>query len=125
MKRTMIMALVALMCCNPDVSAQGFLKKLGQTAVNAAKNAVENKVESKTREAVDDALDGKKGNNNKEAKEEAQEAPAANAPAEVIDAEAAGVQAKSDFVPGAVTLFEDKLTDEQVGEFPSKWNLRE
>ena len=40
-------------------------------------------------------------------------------------AEAAGEQAKSDFVPGAVTLFEDKVTGEQVGEFPSKWNLME
>ena len=38
-------------------------------------------------------------------------------------AEAAGEQAKSDFVPGAVTLFEDNVTGEQVGEFPSRWNL--
>ena len=38
-------------------------------------------------------------------------------------AEAAGEQAKSDFVPGAVTLFEDNVTGEQVGEFPSKWNM--
>ena len=40
-------------------------------------------------------------------------------------AEAAGEQVKSDFVPGAVTLFEDNITGEQVGEFPSKWNLME
>ena len=29
----------------------------------------------------------------------------------------------SDFVPGPVTIFEDKVIGEQVGEFPSKWDL--
>ena len=30
---------------------------------------------------------------------------------------------KSDFVPGEVAIFEDRLAGEQVGEFPSKWDL--
>ncbi|MBQ0044123.1 MAG: hypothetical protein KBT05_03780, partial [Bacteroidales bacterium] len=51
--------------------------------------------------------------------------PGAGSAVAVEPAEAAGEQAKSDFVPGAVTLFEDKVTGEQVGEFPSKWNLME
>ena len=144
------------MCCNTDLSAQGWLKRLGERAVDAAKNSVENKVENKTREAVDDVLDGKVSKKDKKSKqssrnddEEVVTTPAASAwtcpecgqkgntgkfcddcgakkSAGTEEApEAAGVQAKSDFVPGAVTLFEDKITGEQVGEFPSKWNLIE
>lgn len=30
---------------------------------------------------------------------------------------------KSDFVPGEIAIFEDRLAGEQVGEFPSKWDL--
>ena len=30
---------------------------------------------------------------------------------------------KSDFVPGEIVIFEDKVIGEQVGEFPSKWDL--
>lgn len=30
---------------------------------------------------------------------------------------------KSDFVPGAVAIFEDQVVGEQIGEFPSKWDL--
>ncbi|MBQ0025451.1 MAG: OmpA family protein [Bacteroidales bacterium] len=30
---------------------------------------------------------------------------------------------KSDFVPGDIVMFEDKVSGEQVGEFPSKWDL--
>ncbi len=30
---------------------------------------------------------------------------------------------KSDFVPGDIVMFEDKVTGERVGEFPSKWDL--
>ena len=156
MKKTFLLTLVALMCCNTDLSAQGWLKRLGERAVDAAKNSVENKVENKTREAVDDVLDGKVSKKDKKSKqssrnddEEVVTTPAASAwtcpecgkkgntgkfcddcgakkSAGTEEApEAAGVQAKSDFVPGAVTLFEDKITGEQVGEFPSKWNLIE
>ena len=32
---------------------------------------------------------------------------------------------QSDFVPGAVAFFEDDLKTEQMGEFPSKWDLIE
>ena len=32
---------------------------------------------------------------------------------------------KSDFVPGSVVIFSDNLSGEQLGEFPSKWDLME
>lgn len=33
------------------------------------------------------------------------------------------VYSKFDFVPGDEVIFEDNLTSEQDGEFPSKWDL--
>ena len=111
------MAFVALMCFNANINAQGFLKRLGEAAKNAAQNAVENNVTNKVRDKVDNAMDGKKGKKDKSS-QNADDTTTNDEPAA-----AAGEQKKSDFVPGAVTLFEDKVTGEQVGEFPSKWNL--
>ncbi|MBQ0048127.1 MAG: hypothetical protein KBT33_11605, partial [Prevotellaceae bacterium] len=89
-----------------------------QSILGALKNKVEQKVKekinSKVEEKVDETVNGKKNKKNKNS-DAADDTPAA----------AAGEQTKSDFVPGAVTLFEDKVTGEQVGEFPSKWNLIE
>ena len=118
MKKTIIMVLAALLCCNADMSAQGFLKRLGQAAKNAAENAVENKVVDKTREAVDDALDGKKKDKKDKKNKEVDND-------EVEDDEPAAQvgNQKSDFVRGSVVVFEDAVKGEQVGEFPSKWDL--
>ncbi len=33
-------------------------------------------------------------------------------------------QRADDFVPGDITLFEDSLIGEQLGEFPSRWDLK-
>ena len=125
MKKSFLFALVAMMCCNADVNAQGWLRQLGERAVDAAKSTVEDKVTNKTREKVDEAISGKKSKKNKHNDEDLQETETSNASTEINDPEAAGEQKKSDFVPGAVTLFEDKVSGEQVGEFPSKWNLME
>ena len=38
---------------------------------------------------------------------------------------AKGEAVKSDFVPGSIVIFEDNLAGEQLGEFPSKWDLIE
>ena len=46
---------------------------------------------------------------------------AASAPAKPVESE----YAKSDFVPGDEIFFEDTMEGEQMGEFPSKWDLLE
>ncbi len=46
---------------------------------------------------------------------------AAPAPAKPVESE----YAKSDFVPGDEIFFEDTMEGEQMGEFPSKWDLLE
>jgi len=122
MKRLLMMLIMAF-AVSANADAQGWLKKLGQKAVDAGKRAVERKVENKversTDDAMDEVLDGKKSKKSKESDdgdyEDAEEGPQ--------DTEAQYEQ--SDFVPGAVAFFEDNLQNEQMGEFPSKWDLIE
>ena len=114
MKRLVLM-LVAMVAFAVTADAQGFLKRLKDRAVNAAENAVSNKVDSKvseeTNKAMDDVLDGKSSDQSSNSK---------NADAEEADPTTA---TSSDFKRGSVILFQDDVTAEQVGEFPSKWDL--
>ena len=123
MKKLILMLIVAFACAG-TADAQGWLKKLGKVAEDAAKRTVENNVDRKTTEAVDDAMnpdDSSSEENTSRSKktdydwddEDAEEGPQ--------DTEAQYEQ--SDFVPGAVAFFEDNLQNEQMGEFPSKWDL--
>ena len=108
----MVVAFVA------TADAQGFLKRLKDRAVNAAENAVSNKVDDKVRretdKAIDDALDGKETSESNDAdNEDVEDTP------QEVEAE----YQQSDFVPGTAVFFEDNLQGEQMGEFPSKWDL--
>ena len=120
------MALTLLFAMSTGVSAQGWLGKLKDKAVDAAKKTVEDNVERKTEKAVDDAMNpGKSSKKGKSTKaddadyenEDADEAPAKQ------KKQANGEEVKSDFVPGTAVIFEDNLQGEQMGEFPSKWDL--
>ena len=55
MKKLILMLIVAFACAG-TADAQGWLKKLGKVAEDAAKRTVENNVDRKTTEAVDDAM---------------------------------------------------------------------
>ena len=107
----MLMMVVAIAA---TADAQGFLKRLKDRALNAAENAVSGKVDSKvneeTNKAMDDALDGQKSVESDETVAE-DDTP--------VDAQ----NQKSDFVRGSVILFEDDFAGEQMGEFPSKWDI--
>ena len=136
MKRIVLM-LMMVVAFAAAADAQGFLNRLKDRALNSAENAVSDKVDSKVREetdkAMDDALNGKKNKNKKKKKaeeeDEADEEEAAaaedEAPAAKQKKSAKGEEVKSDFVPGTVVIFEDNLQGEQMGEFPSKWDLIE
>ena len=122
----MLMVLVA-MGSTTEVSAQSFLKKLGKKIEETAKRKVENKVERTTEKAMDAVLDGKgtsnnNGNNNAD---------------EVYDNGDGAAQSgskkqapqmswnKFDFVSGDEIIFEDNQATEQLGEFPSQWDMSE
>ena len=124
----MLMMVVAFAA---TADAQGFLKRLKDRALNSAENAISNKVDSKiydeTNDAMDDVLDGKKSKKSKSNDDADEEEAVAEdaAPAAKQKKSAKGEEVKSDFVPGTVVIFEDNLQGEQMGEFPSKWDLIE
>ena len=125
-------------CGTTEAYPQSWGKRLGRIAENAAKRAVERNVERTTECAVDKAWDKtgdaaeeavKGDGKDKEAKpveksaeQTTQEQPAVN-PDDPKAMEM--VYAKSDFVPGDEIIFEDLLTGEKLGEFPSMWDLKE
>ena len=123
----MLMVLVA-MGSTTEVSAQSFLKKLGKKIEETAKRKVENKVERTTEKAMDAVLDGKgtsnnnNGNNNADAVYDNGDGAAQAKPQKGQSLET--TYAKSDFVPGDEIIFEDLVDNEQLGEFPSMWDLK-
>ncbi|MBO5015533.1 MAG: OmpA family protein, partial [Bacteroidaceae bacterium] len=135
MKRLVMMVLVLVAVGGTtEVNAQSFLKKLGKKVENAAKNAIERNAERKTEDAVDKVFEGdfgkgkkdkdkqnNNGNNNADVVYDNGDAIAQTQPQKGQSLEM--TYAKSDFVAGDEIIFEDLLTGEQLGEFPSKWDL--
>lgn len=130
MKKLAILSIIAVMVA-AEADAQGFLKRLKDRAVDAAKRSVEYKVENKaarvTDEAMDAILDGKgesdSSNDNNSSDDNSRSSRSENTEAVDNTPEATAVNAKSDFVRGSVILFEDDFSSEQMGEFPSKWDV--
>lgn len=58
MKR-LIIALALLACMGADVSAQGFLNRLKDRAIQTVQGKVENKVDQTVSDQMDEVLDGK------------------------------------------------------------------
>ena len=125
MKKLIFMLIVAFACAG-TADAQGWLKKLGKVAEDAAKRTVESNVDRKTSQAVDDAM-------NPDTSKKSSNSSGDDADVSGDDGEAAGDDTpdavaqnqKSDFVRGSVILFEDDFANEQMGEFPSKWDISE
>ena len=111
-------ALALLLTMSMDANAQGFLKKLKDKAVEKVKDKIENKVERETDEVMDDVLDGKK--KEKSSKKNRNDADDSSASASDEQPQAT---TSSDFKRGSVIMYQDDVTAEQVGEFPSKWDL--
>ncbi len=108
-RRLLTIIVMAVMCAY-SASAQGWLGKLKDKAVDAAKRKVEQKVERAVEKKADKVLDG-------------QQASESDAGGYTDDYSIDSQHGKSDFVPGSVVIFEDNMQGEQVGEFPSKWDL--
>ena len=132
--------MILLGCSN--IQAQ-FGKRLGKAVENAAKNATVRKAEQKTEQAVGKVIDKAtdpdtyKGDGNKEQNtdnsdtntqaqsEQSSTSASANAVQQGNTQQTAEMTyAKSDFVPGDEIFFEDLMDNEQMGEFPSMWDLK-
>ncbi|WP_407448616.1 OmpA family protein [Fibrobacter sp.] len=141
----MLLVLVAI-GGTTEVSAQSWLDQLGKKVKEKAKDKVEQKILEKTDQAIDkafekteDAVKGNGGNQTGVPQEAAPQQPIQQAPQQapvVQETPAEPVQAapqpqslettyaKSDFVPGDEIIFEDLVDNEQLGEFPSMWDLK-
>ena len=118
MKR-LIIALALLACMSADVSAQGWLNKLKDKAVQTVQGKVEDKVDQTVSDGMDQVLDGKSSSSKKDKKSK---------DAEMVDVSGAddttpATATSSDFKRGSIIIFDDDVTAEQVGEFPSKWGM--
>ena len=114
MKKLFLM-IVAIVVFAATADAQGFLKKLKDKAIERVQDKIENKVERETDEAMDGVLDGKK--------KERSARPQREAADDAVGEDSPSIATSSDFKRGSVILFQDDVTAEKVGEFPSKWDM--
>lgn len=132
----LILSVLMLAAGTTEMQAQ-WIKKLGKKAAESAKRATERNVEKKVEQTVDKAFDGAedavKGEGKNKDTKTADPTPGTNPDAGGQDVAQDGGQqsgqslemtyAKSDFVPGDEIIFEDFMETEQLGEFPSQWDL--
>ena len=118
MKRLQI-AFALLFAISMGADAQGFLKKLKDKVKEKVENKIENKVDKVVDSEVDDLLGDGKKSETKKANQQDVDDHWGSEPKE--DAPTAATS--SDFKRGSVVMFQDDVTAEQVGEFPSKWDL--
>lgn len=125
--RRLLTILMMVFMCAMGAEAQGWLGRLKDKAVDAAKRTVENNVERKTERAVDDAMNpDSSSKSSKKSKSNSDDADYEDAEVgEQEEPDAVSENVKSDFVRGSVILFEDDFANEQLGEFPSKWDVDE
>ena len=146
MKRLVMMVLVLVAIGGTtEVSAQSWLDQLGKKVKEKAKDKVEQKILQKTDQVIEKAFDkteeavkGNGGNQTGVPQEAApqqpvqqpvQQTPAVQeTPSEPVQAAPQPqslemTYAKSDFVAGDEIFFEDNQANEQLGEFPSQWDV--
>ena len=116
--KKLVILLIILLVAGTTADAQ-FLERLK----NRAQDAVERNVGDIVEQEINDAFEGKKSDkkSKKKQKQEAEEYEEEEIEEGPQDTDA--VYEQSDFVPGTVVFFEDNLQGEQMGEFPSKWDL--
>ena len=118
MKKLFILLIVAFaMAMNAD--AQSWLNRLKDKAKSKIENridgTVDNAMDKGMDKAQDEATDAVKGKKDKKSKDNDETTDVAD--------ENPQTATSSDFKRGSVIMFQDDVTAEQVGEFPSKWDI--
>ena len=107
LKKTTAIFLIAI-AYSVQSDAQGILGRIKDKAVETVRNKVENKVDRTVDDAVDDVIDGNKTdkkNKNNQRDNGSDEVTTSTSGKKKANIE----QQKSDFVPGATVIFEDKM----------------
>lgn len=121
----MLLLFAGFLCFTVPAEAQ-ILKKISKRAEQAAENAVlkktEQKVTKETGEKLDEVLDNKKTSETPSVNEE--DGKSLSEKSSEKDRTSPGkAWSKYNFVPGDEIIFEDDLSKEENGEFPSRWDL--
>ena len=116
-----LLAAMLMLAAVPEAQAQGWLKKIKDKAVETVKNKAEGKVDDAVNKGADAVLNPKLPKKDGDAKGDAAAKSDETGAADDVQTTTGAV--KSDFVRGSVVMFEDDMKGEQVGEFPSKWDL--
>jgi len=135
-----LLLVLGLFLVVPQQTEAQFFKKLAKKAKEKIDKEAEKRAEKRINKKIDktfddaeDVLDGKKKDKKKDSKEEnstKNEKEVSNS--ESVNSDEANaksnkptvVWSKFDFVPGDTVIFEDApSTDEENGEFPSRWDL--
>lgn len=116
-----LLAAMLMLAAVPEAQAQGWLKKIKDKAVETVKNKAEGKVDDAINKGADAVLNPKLPKKDGDAKGDAAAKSDETGAADDVQTTTGAV--KSDFVRGSVVMFEDDMKGEQVGEFPSKWDL--
>jgi OmpA-OmpF porin, OOP family len=133
-----IITITALFLAVSSVNAQFSLDKLKKKVKDKVEKRVDKNIDKtidktldKTEEGAAKAVDGKHDVEKEEPKDQSKSSDLNNETNSVGINEKTDIQNKSanvqwnkyDFVPGDIVIFEDDLSGEQNGEFPSKWDL--
>ena len=109
-KFALIIAMLLFVASGAD--AQGFLKKIGKAVKDKTQNKTEETVDKtvdKVFDGIDGILDGKKKKDKDKNKDDEDDQETAKRP---DNAPLTGEAQKSDFVPGEIVIFEDKVVGE-------------
>lgn len=133
-KMKKLLILICGLWLTTPMNAQ-FLNRLIDSAKKSAEDAIEQQVNKKVEEGIDKAFNQEVPEKEQQEQQQQEEAepqqqavqrqPQAQAPTPASTKTIESAYAKSDFVPGDEIMFEDDLVGEQMGEFPSKWDLLE
>jgi len=109
-----------MITCNAQID----LKKILKNTKKKTETKIEKKIEKKLDESVDDVLNGDNSQEdlNKNVEKE-KPSDSVNGTNSQDDPKKDFVWNKYDFVPGNIVIFDDNLSGEKNGEFPSKWDL--
>ncbi len=127
MKKIAFVFALFLLVFSIDANAQ-FWNKIKKSVEKKVEEKVEEKIDEKIDETVDEAVDGKEENNNSS---NSSTNLKSNSNSNTTDSEESTPKAgvlnwsKYDFVPGDMVIFEDNLLDEENGEFPTRWDIKE
>jgi len=117
--KTKSLLIMMFLSTSMSISAQGWLSRLKDKAVDKVKEKVEQKVEDEVGEKADDVLNGKSESKGKKGTDSS----SADSKTASVGESAPAVSTSSDFKRGSVILFQDDVAAETVGEVPGKWDL--